>query len=328
MNRPTNPGMSAQPEPSNRTAMSSDTPNPPLAVQLPPDPLASPLAPLLSPPFADAWAQTPPTASASSVRRSLMQRAAASRAAEAGLHTVRGQRLAASALADGISTRLLYQADAGRRLRPGEPLRVRLVDLQPGAVLRPELLGPTSELSDRHCEWLVMLGQVQPVLPGDVSSDVSGDASGEGPTLSIRDYHVTPAGHAAPAWRNGGDAPARLFLRESTLPAAAGDAPHSVRDADAGWPDFAPGIQRRVLWQRDGQAALLYFTQPGAQVPRHAHGHDEECLMLQGELLLDDLLLRDGDYQLAPAGTGHAITETDTGVVIYAHGDLDLAFIT
>jgi quercetin dioxygenase-like cupin family protein len=100
-----------------------------------------------------------------------------------------------------------------------------------------------------------------------------------------------------------------------------------VRDAEAGWPDYAPGIRRRVLWQRDGQAALLYHAEPGAQVPVHTHGHDEECLMVQGELFLDDVLLQAGDYQLAPAGTGHRVTETDTGVVIYAHGDLDLRFI-
>ena len=80
-------------------------------------------------------------------------------------------------------------------------------------------------------------------------------------------------------------------------------------DFMAGWPAFAPGIRRRVLWQRDGQAALLYHAQAGAQVPHHTHGHDEECLMVQGELFLDDVLLQPGDYQLAPAGTGHRITD-------------------
>jgi hypothetical protein len=39
------------------------------------------------------------------------------------------------------------------------------------------------------------------------------------------------------------------------------------------------------------------------------------------------VLLQPGDYQLALAGTGHRITATDTGVVIYAHGDLDLQFV-
>ena len=100
-----------------------------------------------------------------------------------------------------------------------------------------------------------------------------------------------------------------------------------MRDAEAGWPDYAPGIRRRVLWQHAGQAAMLYHAQPGAAVPPHTHGHDEECLMVQGELFLDDVLLQAGDYQLAPAGSGHRVTATDTGVVIYAHGDLDLRFV-
>ena len=72
---------------------------------------------------------------------------------------------------------------------------------------------------------------------------------------------------------------------------------------------------------------MLYHADPGAQVPQHRHGHDEECLMVQGELFLDDLLLQTGDYQLAPACSGHRVTQTDTRVVLYAHGDLDLQFV-
>jgi quercetin dioxygenase-like cupin family protein len=143
--------------------------------------------------------------------------------------------------------------------------------------------------------------------------------------MEVRDYRVTPAGLAPEPLES--DAGARVFLRESALPGLGTGVAFTVRDAQAGWPDFAPGIRRRVLWQHAGQAALLYHAEPGASVPMHTHGHDEECLMVQGELFLDDILLQEGDYQLAPAGTGHRITETDTGVVIYAHGDLDLAFV-
>jgi quercetin dioxygenase-like cupin family protein len=143
--------------------------------------------------------------------------------------------------------------------------------------------------------------------------------------LRLRDYHVAPA--PCPARELRTEEGALLFLRESAARAGADTTPLTVRDADAGWPDYAPGIQRRVLWQHAGEAAMLYYAQPGAAVPLHTHGHDEECLMVQGELFLDDVLLQPGDYQLAPAGTGHRITETDTGVVIYAHGDLDLRFV-
>jgi len=72
---------------------------------------------------------------------------------------------------------------------------------------------------------------------------------------------------------------------------------------------------------------LLHHAQSGAPVPQHVHGHDEERLMVQDELFLDDLLLQEGDYQLAPAGTGLRTSETDAGLVIYAHGDLDLQFV-
>ena len=276
---------------------------------------AESFAPLLSEPFAQAWAAPAAPELARQWRSRLLGRAAASLRVEAGMVTVRRRRLARQALADGVTAQLLYAAAPGQALRPGQPLRVRLIELADGAVLTPDMLGSVPlDAQGRplpcRCEWLVMSGNVG-----------CGDE-----LLSARDYHHTPPGQALPGWRAQGQA--LLFLRESAVAAAApAEAAFTLRDADAGWPDFAPGIQRRVLWQQGGQAALLYFAQAGAQVPMHSHGHDEECLMLQGELYLDDLLLLQGDYQLAPAGSGHRITATDTGVVIYAHGDLDLQFV-
>lgn len=267
-----------------------------------PDPVDRALAPLLSEPFASAWA-TPLAAPA--LRERLLARSALSRAAEAPMHTVRQRRAARVRVAEGVDLQTLYEAPADRALRAGEPRRTGLFALAAGA-----RLGAAAQATGAgEREWLVLSGRVR----------WGADA------LSVRDYHRVPAGGATPAWL--AEAPTLLFLRESDLPAAAGDAPLTVRDADAGWPAYAPGIRRRVLWSRDGQAAMLYHADPGAQVPQHRHGHDEECLMVQGELFLDDLLLQTGDYQLAPAGSGHRVTQTDTGVVLYAHGDLDLQFV-
>jgi quercetin dioxygenase-like cupin family protein len=243
------------------------------------------------------------------LRERLSARAAASRSAEAAMITTRLRRAVAAPLAAGITQRLLYQAATGAARRPGEPLRVRLIDLDAGSMLHAGLLGPEAELRARHREWLVLAGELR----------------GDREALAARDYHVSPAGQATPTWT--AHAATRLFLRESDVAAAPGDAPFTVRDADADWPGYAPGIQRRVLWQRDGMAAMLYRGQPGIAVPQHTHGHDEDCLMVEGELFLDDQLLQAGDYQLAPAGTGHRITATDVGAVIYAHGDLDLRFV-
>jgi quercetin dioxygenase-like cupin family protein len=262
------------------------------------------LEPLLSEPFASAWAagNGVPPAGSDPVRHRLRERLATSKAASAAMVTARLRHLASEPVADGVSIRRLYSAPTDRPRRPGEPLRASLVELQPGA----HWSGPGRA---HHREWLVLRGE----------------AHVGGTLLAVRDYRVTPAGVAAePAQSTSG---ALIFLRESDVPSHGPAEAFTVRDAEADWPDFAPGIRRRVLWQHDGQAALLYHADPGAAVPVHTHGHDEECLMVQGELFLDDTLLQEGDYQLAPAGTGHRITETDTGVVLYAHGDLDLKIV-
>jgi quercetin dioxygenase-like cupin family protein len=211
------------------------------------------------------------------------------------------------ALAPGVQAQTLYLAEPSRALRRGEPLRVRLIELAPGA------RWSCGDAPDRHREVLVLTGSIR--LGGSPPRDAE--------RLSLRDYHVVPAGHAWPVIESADGA--LLFVRESAL--VDEGSPRTVHDAEAGWPAFAPGIRRRVLWSRGSEAALLYHAEPGASVPLHTHGHDEECLMVQGELFLDDLLLQGGDWQLAPAGTGHHTTATDTGVVIYAHGDLDLQFV-
>lgn len=282
--------------------MSKHHDNAPMPLADPPAVVDQDLEPLLAAPFAQAWEQAPEPTAAAGVRQRLAARLASSRAAEAPMLTRRRRGTPADALAAGVRAQTLYVAEAGRTLRPGEPLRVRLIELDGAASLAPGALP-----ADRHREILVLAGGIT----------VSGEA------LSLRDYHLVPAGHPSPPIAS--DHGALVFVRESALVDAG--PPRTVRDAEAGWPDFAPGIRRRVLWSGNGEAALLYHADAGAAVPAHSHGHDEECLMVQGELFLDDLLLQGGDWQLAPAGTGHRITATDTGVVIYAHGDLDLRFV-
>lgn len=281
-----------------------NTPNAPMTVGAAPNPLDGELEPLLREPLASAWAtlEAAPAAIVAGVRGRLLERLVTSRAESCPMFTARRARLQPQTLARGVRQRLLYAADPARPARPGEPLLARLIEFDAGS-LWP---GPQAGV---HREWLVLEGVVQ------LGSR----------RLALRDYHVDPAASAADPI--GSEEGALVFLRESGPTALAAQTPLTLRDEDAGWPDFAPGIQRRVLWQGQGQAALLYYAQPGARIPEHRHGHDEECLMVEGELFLDDVLLQPGDYQLAPAGTRHRITETDTGVVIYAHGDLELDFV-
>lgn len=281
----------------------------PIAPDIPaPDPAPVPVQaefdPLLGEPFASAWASEVAATARAAVHGKLFARTAASRTESQAMVTSRRRRdQIVEVLAPGVQARTLYTAPSDRAQRPGEPLRTRLIELRPGARWR----GPEPSCQR---EWLVLRGR----------------AAFGGDRLEERDYRVAPTGAASTGVRSKSGA--LLFLRESALPALASDGVVTVRDREAGWPDFAPGVQRRVLWQRNGQAAMLYRAGPGAVVPHHGHGHDEECLMVQGELFLDDVLLQEGDYQLAPAGTGHRVTDTDTGAIVYAHGDLELAFVS
>jgi ChrR Cupin-like domain len=256
------------------------------------------LSPLLSEPFARAWAAPMPGSSGlpGLIGERLGERLTESLKAERGMVTVRRRKAEAVTLADGVQQRWLYRAPSGRTTRPGEPLSARVIELQAGT----ELMLPAGGWR----EFLVLLGSVEV----------------DGERLNLRDFLLLPAGSAPALASSDG---AHVFVREAR---GQGVERKLVRDGEAGWPEFAPGIARRVLWTAGGEAALLYRADPGAQVPGHGHGRDEECMTVQGEIFLDDLLLQQGDYQLAPAGSGHRITATDTGVIIYAHGDLDLQF--
>jgi quercetin dioxygenase-like cupin family protein len=263
------------------------------------------LSPLLSEPFAQAWATSAPPATPV-VRERLHGRLQQSLAAEQGLVTVRQRRLTAESVAEGVSLRWLYRAPHTRELRAGEPQMACQIDLAPGTSFDLAQLGIDS--GPRECL----------VLQGELCLNAE--------RLAELDFVRLPASTSAVLSSEHG---ARVFVRAaSAAEAATADEPvHVVRDAEAGWPDFGPGVRRRVLWADGVQAAMLYRTEPGASVPHHTHGHDEECLMVDGEIFLDDVLLQRGDYQLAPAGSGHRSTETDTGVVLFAHGDLDLRFV-
>jgi hypothetical protein len=244
---------------------------------------------------------TAPRPEATALRRRLFARIEHSANASRQLFTTRHADAPAQQPAAGVTLRTLYRARSVN-LRPGEPGRVRLVELAPGALWA----GPEPPLQR---EWLVLRGSVT-----------------LGPErLEAEDFHVAPAG--APALPLASAEGAFVMLRESPRVPHDGERPATQRAATAEWLDFAPGIVRRLMWRSGSEAAMLYRTAPGVSVPRHGHGHDEECLMLEGDLFLDEVLLRPLDYQLAPAGCEHGSVFTDTGTVLYAHGDVELDLI-
>jgi len=89
------------------------------------------------------------------------------------------------------------------------------------------------------------------------------------------------------------------------------------------WHASADGVEVLPLRGDADVVSMLVRFAAGAHVPDHGHAIDEDCLVLQGEMFLGDILLRAGDYQLAPAGGTHFGETSDVGVLFFFHGALD-----
>jgi hypothetical protein len=232
------------------------------------------------------------------VRSRLLGRVADSAERHRGLVVVRPRHLPALPLAEGVTVRWLYRTDSTRARRAGEPQRLALIALQAGARLDSGL-----GLAHRHSEWLVM----------------SGSVTLDGVALDTLDHHGHAASPREPVLASA--AGATIYLRDN------GDEPSPAgtsRERQAQWENFAPGIRRRLLWQAGNACAYVARAQVGAAVPAHGHRNDEECLMIEGELFTGDILIREHEFQLAPAGFEHGLVQAATACVVYLRGDAEL----
>jgi ChrR Cupin-like domain len=86
------------------------------------------------------------------------------------------------------------------------------------------------------------------------------------------------------------------------------------------WTEMAPGVSFTVLFEDPvaRRRSLLVRALPGSNYGAHSHdlGH-EECLVLEGDLIMGDLKLLPGDYHLAPKGSAHPAATTMSGCLLY-----------
>ena len=239
-----------------------------------------------------------------SLRQGLMKRVTQSIAKQAGFLTVRCKDGVWQTLKAGIRVKQLGNSQEGNSV---------LIEFAPGASLS----------AHRH-NWLeegiVLRGGLQ---MGELN-------------LGPLDYHVSPPGsrHAIIQSRQG----ALAYLRGTSL----GDKPDVLLEMLSGllpygnnlsqtvfankegdWLEIGVGVLKKNLWSDDTRTSRFYRLQPGARMPEHTHLLDEECMMLEGEVFLGDLLLRTGDYHLAPAGTVHGEVYSDVGATLFVRGARD-----
>lgn len=243
--------------------------------------------------------QIPPEKS-EALRRRLETRAAQSVRDHAGLLTVRARTGGWRKVKAGIRAKPLWRGTAGNSV---------LLEFAPGTALPVHRHRWTEE-------GIVLRGGLQ---MGELE-------------LGPGDYHVSPAGsrHAPIRSRQGalaylrgtslGQTPSALLELLGGLLPFTGPPARTVFAGAEGWREAAPGLSRKDLWSDGRLASRFYRLEPGARLEGHAHPLPEECLMLEGELFLGDILLQAGDYQLAPAGSRHGPASTDVGALLFVRG--------
>ncbi len=87
-----------------------------------------------------------------------------------------------------------------------------------------------------------------------------------------------------------------------------------------------PGIYVRILNldRKRKQFTCLMRLEPGAVYPSHPHDGPEECLVLDGEIIVGDVRMKKGDYQRAEPNSQHIEQRTETGALIYLSAPMSL----
>lgn len=109
--------------------------------------------------------------------------------------------------------------------------------------------------------------------------------------------------------------------RQAPPPAApAAGSLYTLRAQEGAWYDFLPRVQLKPLRAEGETLTYLLRLAPGAIVVPHVHPQDEECLVLEGEARIGELVLHAGDYHLAPAGVPHDAVRSDRGALLLLRG--------
>jgi quercetin dioxygenase-like cupin family protein len=114
--------------------------------------------------------------------------------------------------------------------------------------------------------------------------------------------------------------------RERLLAAARKPSTYTVWAADSAWIDTGlPGIRARVLAvdKTRSLVTLVIRAAPGAVYPAHKHRGPEECFVLSGSVVIDDLVLRAGDFHHADEDSDHGEITTIEGAEVLLVGAID-----
>jgi quercetin dioxygenase-like cupin family protein len=100
---------------------------------------------------------------------------------------------------------------------------------------------------------------------------------------------------------------------------------HLVRAETLEWKESGlPGITMKVLYedQPSQRQTVLVRIAAGVHYPRHRHVGTEECLVLDGDLNMDEIRLQKGDFIVNNDGDLHNDTWSEHGCMLLLSGSL------
>lgn len=96
----------------------------------------------------------------------------------------------------------------------------------------------------------------------------------------------------------------------------------TIHAEEGTWVDLLLGVEMKMLCKHGPSTSFLLRLAPGARLPAHEHLAGEECLVIEGELWLDEfLVIRAGDYHFAPTGLPHGVAKTETGALLFLRSE-------
>lgn len=94
----------------------------------------------------------------------------------------------------------------------------------------------------------------------------------------------------------------------------------TIHQAEGRWLPILSGIEMKVLREDASTRSYLLRMAAGARLPAHGHSHEEECMVLEGDVWLGEVHARAGDYHLARSGLPHGELHSDGGCLLFLRG--------
>ena len=91
----------------------------------------------------------------------------------------------------------------------------------------------------------------------------------------------------------------------------------TTRSGAGAWTQAGPGLKIKVLNQIEAlnRQTFMAWLEPGAEYADHDHDQDEEIYMIEGDLIIGDVVLKAGDFHVARVGKHHPTHRTRTGCI-------------